>query len=209
MPFLARPVRADVETWYEPSVAWLVDSCDGIAIAMSELTADGKHVFNDYVRGRGMRKYRVTEIIKPHERIKLRKVFSGQYTPGEMGDRALIFLRCRGTGMVADHVINLDTPRTIDIWDGSPDEPHSHQLMAFDKNGVVIHTEEELLRRVRQRMQGPDRVPDDCDYFAVEGNKYGHGSFRGGFYVKPRVPRFEIGGCDIDLRVLVPPEPES
>lgn len=206
--FLAQPVRADIESWYEPSVEWLVDSCDGIAIASSERTADGKEVFTDYVRGRAMRKYRVTEIIKPHQRIELRKVFSGQFTPGEMGDRAVIFLRCRGTGMVADHVINLDTPRTIDIWNGSPGEPHSCQLMAFDKDGAFIHTEEELLRRVRQRRQGPDCVPDDCDYFGVENNKYGDAPCRGGFYVRPRVPRLEIGGCDIDLHVLVPGEPE-
>lgn len=208
MLFVALPARADLESLYEPSVEWLVDSCDGIAIAKSEPTAEGNEFFTDYGRSRTMRKYRVTEIVKDHERIKLRKVFSGQYTSGKMGDRALIFLRCRGTGMVADHAINLDTPRTIEIWDGTPGEPHSHPLMAFDKDGAFIHTEKELLHRVKERMKGPDRVPEDCDYFGVEDNEHGRRSFEGGFYVRPAVPRFEIGGYDIDLHVLVPPEPE-
>lgn len=175
---------ADVGAWYERSVEWLVDSSDAIALA----EAVGGPVAN-------ARDYRIKQLLKEHRELQAGQSVRGPI--GRHGQKMLLFFREKPEGMGVFHLIVLDGKCMIE-----PPGPSGGPLvnyLAVDRRGRVISTEDELIRRVRDRLQRGSSVLPISAREAAEKNKslwWDAGSLIDEF------------GTTNDLLVFVPPDAE-
>jgi hypothetical protein len=191
---------ADLQGMDEPSLEWLVDSSDAIAIG-AVASAHGSPSVG----------YRTTRALKGHKLLRVEQTIEGSPDSGLKGDRVMLFLREKPGGLQPFRAVNFTTTLQLRVDDGKEEADSREKwqtFLAVDKKGHIISSREELIRRTEERIKSGSTVPGDCDREAVEKNK----SVRGGFRIVPSVSyQLAENGkilSDVYLEILVPADPE-
>ena len=181
---------ADLEEWSEPSVEWLADSSD--AIAVCEIMSD-----RDSEPGR---KYRVVEIVKPHTLLRKEQVLRAGWASGKIGDRAMIYFREKDSALVDYRRTSFAEPvelaYSIFYWGGMNSEFRNY--LGIDARGMLIETPEDLIRKIKERMAISPGLPEGLDIEAVENGKRG-------CTVSPPW-EYNSRSHDVFISIIVPPD---
>ena len=187
------PVRclADVTELTEPSVEWLADSSDAIAICKiaSEDARSPK------------RNYRVVELVKPHESLREGQSVWGSSVLGEVGDRVIVFFREADGALNAFRVTSFVRPAELQYsfqcgWVSV--ESEARAFLGVDARGALIETPGDLVRKLKERMAVSPGLPEDLGIEIWD---------KGGEESTVSPSGFEYdNGYDVLMNIVVPPD---